>query len=99
MARFDVYRNPEGDGCLLDIQTDLLSHLNSRLVVPLLPLSIAPQPAKILNPSFEAAGETLVMVTQFMAAVPSSMLRTPMASLKAEHDTIAAALDFLLQGF
>jgi toxin CcdB len=99
MARFDVYKNHDGEGCLLDVQADLLSHLNSRVVVPLLPLSIAPKPAKILNPCFEIAGESLVMATQFMAAVPANILRTPVASLQAERDGIITAVDFLMQGF
>lgn len=99
MVRFDVYKNPDGEGCLLDVQADLLSHLNSRVVVPLLPLAIAPKPAKILNPCFEIAGESLMMATQFMAAVPTNILRTPMASLQAERDVIVAAVDFLMQGF
>lgn len=99
MARFDVYKNPEGDGCLLDIQTDLLRHLNTRVVVPLLPLSLAPKPARILNPSFAIAGETLVMTTQFMAAVPVGILQDQIASLQANRDEIVAAVDFLMQGF
>lgn len=99
MARFDVCKNPDGEGFLLDIQADLLSHLNSRVVVPLLPAAIAPQPASILNPCFAIAGESLVMSTQFMAAVPAKILRTPIASLQAERDAIVAAVDFLMQGF
>ncbi|MFH7326769.1 CcdB family protein [Desulfurivibrio sp. C05AmB] len=99
MARFDVCKNPDGEGFLLDIQADLLSHLNSRVVVPLLPAAIAPQPARILNPCFTIAGESLVMSTQFMAAVPANILRTPIASLQAERDAIVAAVDFLMQGF
>ncbi|ABC24346.1 CcdB family protein [Rhodospirillum rubrum] len=39
MARFDVYANPDGMGGLLNIQADLLRHLNTRVVVPLLPLA------------------------------------------------------------
>lgn len=99
MARFDVFKNPDGAGCLLDIQADLLSHLNTRVVVPLLPLSRAPQPARTLNPGFEISGETLVMVTQFMAAIPANLLRTPVASLGARRDEIVAAIDLLMQGF
>lgn len=99
MARFDVYKMPDGEGYLLDIQADLLSHLNSRVVVPLLPAAIAPQPAKILNPCFAVAGEPLVMTTQFIAAVPASILRTPIMNLQAKHDEIVAATDFLMQGF
>lgn len=57
------------------------------------------KPAKILNPCFEIAGESLMMATQFMASVPTNILRTPMASLQAERDVIVAAVDFLMQGF
>jgi toxin CcdB len=99
MARFDVYRNPDGAGCLLDIQADLLSHLNTRVVVPLLPLSYAPKPARTLNPCFDIAGETLVMATQFMAAVPVNILHAPLTSLGARRDELVAAIDLLMQGF
>ncbi len=99
MARFDVYQNPDGAGCLLDIQADLLSHLNTRVVVPLLPLTNAPQPARTLNPIFDISGETLVMSTQFMAAVPANMLKMPLASLSGRRDDIVAAIDLLMQGF
>jgi toxin CcdB len=99
MARFDVYRNPPGEGCLLDIQADLLSHLNTRVVVPLLPLASAPQPARTLNPCFDIAEETLVMCTQFMAAVPANLLKNPITSLSGQRDDIVAAIDLLMQGF
>ena len=99
MARFDVYPNPDGKGCLLDVQADLLSHLNTRVVVPLLPSAAAPQPAETLNPCFEIGGETLVMATQFMAAVPAGILRAPVASLQSQREAVVAATDFLMQGF
>jgi toxin CcdB len=99
MARLDVYPNPEGPGWLADVQADLLSHLNTRVVVPLLPQSNAPAPAQTLNPCFEVGGETVVMATQFMAAVPGAILRDPVTSLRSHHDEITAALDFLMQGF
>ena len=86
-------------GCLLDIQADLLSHLNTRVVVPLLPLSCAPQPARTLDPCFEIAEETRVMSTQFMAAVPANLLKNLLASLSGQRDDIIAALDLLMQGF
>jgi toxin CcdB len=99
MARFDVHANPDGPGCLLDIQADLLSHLNTRVVVPLLPLAQAPQPARTLNPCFEIGGETLVMATQFMAAVPVGILRNPLGNLGARRYEIVAAVDLLMRGF
>ena len=99
MARFDVYANPSGLGHVLDIQADILSDLNTRTVVPLLPLAQAPTPAKRLNPIFEIGTTPHVMVTQFMAAVPRGVLGNPITNL-ARHDTdIANAIDMLLIGF
>lgn len=50
MARYDVYPAPMDEGFLLDIQSNLLDGLNTRVVVPLLPVATAPKPAKTLNP-------------------------------------------------
>ena len=99
MAKFDVYRNPEGAGFLLDIQADLLSHLNTRIVVPLIPLKMAPKPADMLNPVFDIDGTAVSMVTQFLAAVPTKLLRTKLLSLVDQRGEITAAVDFLIQGF
>lgn len=99
MARFDVFPNPDGPGALLNVQADLLEGLNTRLVVPLLPLDQAPAPAKRLNPVFEIEGTDMVMVTQFMAAVPSHILRGRIGNLTPLSDQITVALDMALQGF
>ena len=99
MARFDVYARPGGAGYVLDVQADVLSGLNTRIVVPLLPLAEAPEPAKRLNPAFEVGSEPHVMVTQFMAAVPRGLLRSPVANLAEQDSAIMAALDMALVGF
>lgn len=98
MARYNVYANPDGAGYLLDVQADLLESLNTRLVVPLMPISAAPNPATRLNPVFDIDSERVVMVTQFLSAVPASILKTPVVSL-VQHDTeITGALDMALTG-
>lgn len=99
MAKYDVFFNPSGDGFLLDVQTDLLSDLNTRVVVPLLLVSRSPKPAKRLNPIFEVEGEPVAMVTQFLAAVPMGILKSPVGNLKEESDQVTAAVDMLTQGF
>ena len=99
MARFDIYENAGGAGYLLDVQSDLLSGLNTRVVVPLLPKSSAPSPALRLNPVFSVEGQALVMATQYMAAVPERELRSRVGSLAEEQDEISAALDMLFLGF
>ncbi len=99
MARFDVYANESADGYLLDIQADILDALNSRVVVPLMKPGEAPLPAKRLNPVFEIDGAPTVMVTQFMAAVPISILKEPVGTLEPRRQEIIDAVDFLMQGF
>lgn len=100
MARFDVHTRPGGAaGYVLDVQADVLSGLNTRIVVPLLPLSEAPVPAKRLNPVFEIGTEPHVMVTQFLAALPRSLLGQPVTNLDDRHTEVMAALDMVLIGF
>ncbi len=99
MPKYDVFPNPSGDGYLLDVQTDLLSDLNTRMVVPLLPKAHAPKPATRLNPEFLIDGEQVVMVTQFMAAVPVGLLKSPVGHLKDDFEQITVAVDMLMQGF
>jgi len=98
MARFDVYASPDGRGYLLDVQADLLDSLNTRVVVPLMPVNAAPSPAKRLNPVFDIHNERHVMVTQFLSAVPVSILKTPISSYELHDEEITGALDMLTTG-
>jgi len=99
MTRYDVYENSDGAGYLLDVQTDLLNALNTKIVVPLLPVADAPKAAKRLNPIFEIKGQKHVMVTQFMAAVPVGILKIPATNLSDRFDEITNALDMIFLGF
>jgi toxin CcdB len=98
MARFDVCRDAEGQ-TYLDVQANVLSGLNTRLLVPLIPPERAPSPARRLNPIFDIDGERLVMVTQYLAAVPTSELGPSIGSLVRYSDEISAALDMAFYGF
>jgi len=75
MARFDIFELEDEAGYLLNVQSDLLSGLKTRVVVPLMPKSSAPVPAQRLNPIVSINGQELVMATQFVAAVPERELR------------------------
>ena len=99
MARYDFYRNADGDGYLLDVQSDLLEGLSTRVVIPLMPPNIAPLPGRRLNPTFAINGKDHVMVTQFVSAFSASELHNPEGNLSRHHDDIVAALDMLFQGF
>ena len=99
MARYDFYLNTEGGGYLLDVQSDLLEGLSTRVVIPLMPPKIAPVPGRRLNPTFAINGKDHVMVTQFVSAFNVAELREPEGNLSKHHDDIVAALDMLFQGF
>ncbi len=101
MSRFDVYPSPGAGsvGYVIDVQADLLDALDTRVVVPLLPVEIAPKAARGLNPTFVVDGQPHVMLTQFMAAVPARRLGVSTLSLKERSDDVIRALDVLLIGF
>ena len=99
MARFDVYRPASGGALLLDCQADLLSQLDSRFVVPLLPVGFVANPFARLNPVMTVEGERVVMVTQSAATVPVHALAGYVTSLAHEHAAIMNALDMLLTGY
>jgi toxin CcdB len=99
VARFDIFAYSESGGYLLDVQCDYLSRLSTRVVVPLMRESDAPPPARDLNPVFHISGANYVMMTQYMAAVSQSELKSRVGSLAAAQDRIVKAIDMLLSGF
>lgn len=96
MGQFDVHRL--ADGLVLDCQSDLLSHLASRLVVPLIPKSDAPTPVRRLNPVFRIEGVDHVMMTETSAAVRTKQLGPVVASLAHRSFEITNAFDVLISG-
>lgn len=104
MAQFDVYRNHnpashETIPYLLDVQSDMLEPLSTRVVVPLVRVSAMGKAAKYLNPLVVVEGVDLVMSTAELAGVPSRLLADKVLSLAHRRDEIVAALDFLFSGF
>ena len=103
MARYDVYRNASGRSSrdtpfLLDVQADLLTHLATRVVVPLRLASGIPRPVRLLQPEFTVSGVAVVMDTPALVGVPVSAIGERVGSLAEERDPILGALDFLLTG-
>ena len=105
MARFDVFANL-GDHArttpyLLDVQSNLLDGLDSRMVIPLRSLEHF---AKVnlpirLTPVLRILGKDYLLETPKMGSVPQRVLKDCVASLDDEHDSITAALDFLFHGY
>jgi toxin CcdB len=96
VAQFDVHRL--GDGLVIDCQADLLDHLHSRFVVPIIARNEAPTPARRLNPIIEIAGAEYVMATQLASALHRKELGEVIASLADRGLEITGALDVLISG-
>lgn len=105
MARFDVHANPGSHATttpyLLDVQSDLLDGLDTRMVIPLRSLKAFPKVklSNRLTPVLTVQGEEFLLETPKMAAVPHRVLKKPVISLASEQAQITAAVDFLFQGY
>lgn len=97
MAQFDVLRF-EDAGFVIDCQSNLLDHLSTRVVVPLVDPAVVPAPLRRLHPHFEIGEERFLMATHLIGAVPTSSLGSSAGSLASEYLTITNALDFLVTG-
>lgn len=104
MAQWDVYANPSTKlrdeiPFLVDVQSDLLSGLALRLVMPLAVTRVAATalPRK-LCPAFLVAGAPVVLLPQEAGPIPARLLKRPVTSLRAESHTIVAALDAVIAG-
>jgi toxin CcdB len=95
-------RNPQSLAAvpfLLDVQHDLLSDLETRVVIPLRPVSaMQGKPLKRLMPVLEIEGERFILLTPQMAGIPKSELGTPVTRVEHYRSEIIAAIDFLLTG-
>jgi len=103
MAQFDVCRNTNPASSrdipyLLEVQSDLLDVLATRVVVPLVLATEMGKAAKTLNPQFEIEGVSVVMSTPEIAGVPRRVLGEKIVTLKHRRDEIIAALDLLFIG-
>ena len=96
MAQFDVHEL--GSMLVIDCQSNLLSQIDSRFVVPLVPRANAPKIAARLNPVFQIGEEDLVMLTQAAAAVRRAELGPAKASLAERAFEITGAIDVLVTG-
>ena len=104
MAQYAVYPNPNPRSrdqvpYVVDVQSDLLSALRTRLVMPLTRVAVdLPHPPRRLAPQFTVAGERLALAPQATAGLDARLLRAPVASLAAHAGEIRDALDAVLSG-
>jgi toxin CcdB len=100
MSRFTVYDNSSDKNkstpYLVDVQTDLLDGLSTRVVIP---LRDAKEYKQVKLPQFTIKGSKFVLETPSMAAVPCSILKKQVCSLKDQQNLIITAIDRLSHGF
>ena len=96
MAQFDLFRL-KGGVLVVDLQTDLIGIVASRVVAPLREAAHhAAFPG--LTPVVEVDGQHWLVRVQELAAVPATELRDRVGSLAEYRDPLKRALDILIDG-
>jgi len=104
MSQFILYKNLDNNTSkaypyFVDVQSELLSTLNTRLVIPLTPLYLLAKKAPShLCPTVHLEQGDFVVLTQQMASIPAKILAEPVTDLSPYRDEIIAAIDFLITG-
>lgn len=105
MRQFMVYRNRNAATrsrfpLLLDVQSDLLGGLGTRVVIPLTPATAAARRTAMqtLTPTLVVDGREHLLVTPQLAGIATRELGAPVADLSDQRPTILAALDLLITG-
>jgi toxin CcdB len=104
MSQFHALKNLESDTrqsipYLMNVQSDLLKHFGTRIVIPLrLKQGAALTPSKYLNPEFKISGDIYILVTQMMIATPLEYLGSSVADFSSESHIITNAIDAVLSG-
>jgi len=105
VAQFAVHRNKDPRTkakfpLLVDVQSDLLEPLHTRVVIPLTKAAgLSKKPVGHLTPQLAFDGDRYVLMTPQLAGIARADLGAQIGSLAEQRQTILAALDFLLTGF
>jgi toxin CcdB len=105
VAQFSVYRNKNARTkatfpYLVDVQSDLLDPLNTRVVIPMTKAAaLTRKPVSHLTPEVSFNGDRYVLMTPQLAGVGRAELGAHAGALVDERQIILAAIDFLLTGF
>ena len=84
---------------LLDVQSDLIAELGTRVVVPLYTAAaMQGTTLRTLMPTFEIDEKQYVMVTPQLAGIAKKQLGAQIADLSAQRSEIIAAIDLLITG-
>ncbi len=103
MAQFDLYKNPNPAArkhapYLVNLQSDHLDHIATRLCAPVKSARISSKPIAGLMPEIEINGERYLVFMQEIAAVPASVLGPRATSADRYRVQLIAAIDLLVSG-
>ena len=104
MEQFTLYQNENKNSkkaypYFVDVQSDLLSDLNSRIVIPLSAQeTLNKLNAKKLCPIIKVGEDTFILLTHQMTSVPRAALKKEVTSLEHYRYEILGAIDLLLTG-
>lgn len=104
MAQFDVYRNPsqrqrDAMPYMVNVQSDLLDGLPTRLMMPLVKPSLVPASVpRNLCPTVDFGGERFHLLAQQAAPFLARDLGKPLGSINSRASDIVAALDAVISG-
>lgn len=103
MAQFDVYANPnaaqrEAFPYFVVLQSDQLREYSTRLAMPLTRASTASASPRRLSQAVFVNGERLYLAPHLTAALPSTVLRRPVESLREASAVLIDALDAVISG-
>ena len=104
MSQFSLYQNNDKSTAtaypyFVDVQSEMLDTLNTRLVLPLTSVEMLEKKAPThLCPVIHIDEGDFVILTHQMASVPTKILRDPVNDLSTFRNEIIAAIDFLITG-
>ncbi len=104
MSQFCIHRNTNPSNraevpYLLDVQHSLLSHLETRVVIPLYrDTTLKRQELSRLVLPATIEGEEFLLVTSQLAGIPAKYVGLRIADISARRAEIIAALDMLISG-
>ena len=104
MPQFALYKNNDKSTStaypyFVDVQSELLDTLNTRLVIPRTPVELLEKKAPShLCPVIHIDEGDFVILTHQMASVPTKILREKVNELSTFKNEIIAAIDFLITG-
>jgi toxin CcdB len=104
MSQFDLYANTNKDTSktypyFVEVQNDILDSLNSRIVIPLTPITRTDKSyPDNLCPVLRIEHKDFILLTHQMTTIPVSWLKVKERSLMRYRTEIVSAIDFLITG-